>query len=304
MILITKKIVVFCILLFPSLFSYSNTDRVYGTVKNDEGKPIDLCVIKAANSNHATYSNQRGEFSLEYDADSTHSVILFCMGYETKEVSIGGDTLRVVLKRKANKLNDVVVSADQDRGKIKQGLLGKKNLKPFGICTGDTGNEWAIYLATDSSRHGLLENIYFYITDEGIPDSRFRVHVYDIDSDYMPGNDLMDSTVIIHAKEGNEWISADVGSRHIPVGRGVFISMEWISGYGNNPALVTSKKFPAQPAFNGQVLAGTEGYHKQFSLCYVRRNINRPWKYLVMAGNARRNVVNPMIYATYTYRKK
>ena len=67
----------------------------------------------------------------------------------------------------------------------------------------------------------------------GIPNSKFRVHVYDIDTSYLPGNDVLDSNVILKATVGNEWVSVDLSSRHIPVGRGVFISMEWISGFGN-----------------------------------------------------------------------
>jgi len=299
-----KRIAIICILLLPALLGYSIGGKVYGTVKDDNGKPIESCVIKAVNSNHATYSNKHGEFSLEYNADSSHALIFFGLGYETKEVSISTDTLEVVLKRKVNMLKDAVVSADYDRGKIRRAMMGKKSLKPHGICTGHTGQEWAIFLGADSTRHGLLENVYFYITKEGLPASRFRVHVYDIDTGYLPGTDLLDSTVILHANAGDEWVSADISARQIPVGRGVFISMEWIAGYGNDLKLVTSKKYPAQPAFNGQVLAYTEGYHKQASLSYVRKNANAQWKYIFMAGSMRKNILNPMAYATYTYYKK
>ena len=80
--------------------------------------------------------------------------------------------------------------------------------------------------------------------------------------------------------------------------------MEWIAGYGNDPNPVTSKKFPAQAAFNGQVLAFTEGYYKRGSLCYVRKDSHSTWHYIVCAGSLKRNTLNPMIYATYLYHKK
>ena len=300
----SKNIVVVCILLLSVLSGYSKQHKVYGTVMSDVGKPVELCVIKAVNTNYSTYSNEHGIFSLTYDADSSHTLIFFCLGYETQEVRITGDTLRVVLRRKLNKLDEVVVSANNNQGKIIRGILGKKNLKAFGICTGLIGNEWAIFLQADPKRPGELEKIYYYITKEGMPSSRFRAHVYDIDTGYMPGTDLLDSIVILHANEGDEWVSVNVSSRHISVGRSVFVSMEWISGYGNSNVLITSKKFPAQAPFNGQVLAFTEGYYKQSSLVYERKNANTPWRDRLIAGTSKKNILNPMIYATYTYHKR
>jgi hypothetical protein len=302
-IFINKEVIVIGILLMLPMVSYSKQSIVRGIITNTDEKPINLCLIKATNSNLATYSNEQGTFSLEYDTDSSNSLIFICMGYESKEVKIYGDTLKVVLNRKVNKLNEVVVHAG-NRGKIKHGVMGKKNLKPFGICTGHIGQEYAIFLGADSSRHGELETMYFYITKEGVPNSRFRVHVYDIDTGYMPGSDLLDSIVILHANMGDEWVSADVSARHVAVGRGVFISIEWILGYGNNPNLVTSKNFPAAGRFNGQVPAYTQDYYKQSSLLYIRKNAAMPWRYLFAAGSFKKNTLNPMVYATYTYYKR
>jgi hypothetical protein len=299
-----KCAIILSVLLSQFLLSYSKPHKVYGTVRSDEGHPVAFCVVKAVNSSSFTESNERGEFLLEYDRDSSHSLMFYSLGFETKEIRILSDTLRIVLKRRVNKMDDVVVAASHNKKKVRHGLMGKRNLKPMGIITGFLGNEDAIFLGADSSRHGILENIYYYIADGGLPHSKFRVHVYDIDTGYMPGNDLLDSVVILHGNEGNEWVAVNVQSRNIPVGRGLFISMEWISGYGNDLRLVTSKKYPRQPPFQGQILAATEGYYKQFSLYYIRKNTKSPWRYYVSAGTAKRNILNPMIYATYTYRKK
>jgi hypothetical protein len=293
---------VFVLLLFTVL-SHAHNSKVYGTVKNEDGSPVELCVVKAVHSDYFTQSNRLGEFSLEYNSGSSDSVVFLCLGYESKDVRIDNDTLRVVLHRKANVLNEVTVQAENTRRKIKHGIMGKRNLKPFGIFNGSIGDEAAILLRADSSRHGTLENIYFYIFNEGLPDSRFRAHVYDIDTAFWPGADLVDTTLILHANKGNEWVSADLSSRHIPVGRGVFVSLEWISGYGNVETKVKSKTYPAQPAFNGPVLSGTEGYYKQGYGNY-RRHKNGDWGYISSRGSSWKNNVNLMVYATYTYRKK
>ena len=182
--------------------------------------------------------------------------------------------------------------------------MGKKHLRPYGICTGNYGKETAIWLTADSSRHGYLKEAFFYIVaDEGIPNTKFRVHVYNLDSSrYWPDQDITDSNVILHADKGDEWVSVDLSSKKIPVGRGVFISMEWIAGQGNNPKFINAK-YEAQRNFNGQVLAFTQGYYKEGSLMYSRRVLSSKWNAINLAGTSKRNVLNPMVYCTYNYIK-
>ena len=287
----------FCLLL--GLTGYSKEHSVFGIVVTTNGKPVDCCIIKVVNQNISASSNARGEFSLTYDDHLSDSLIFYRLGFEARQIFISADTLKVILKSTVNNLDEVIVSS-RHKGRTRHGVMGKSNLEPFGICTRQIGNESAIFLQANLKRHGQLEKIFFYITNEGIPGSRFRVHVYDIDTAYLPGNDLLDSVVILHANEGNEWVSVDISSRHITVGRGVFVSMEWISGYGNSEALLTAKNYPVGD-FNGQVLSFTHGYHKQGSLYYVRRNKQSKWDYLWTGGSFAKWVLNPMIYATYTY---
>ena len=182
--------------------------------------------------------------------------------------------------------------------------MGKKHLKQYGICTGHIGQESAIFLQADPERHGELEKIYFFISKGGLPGTRFRVHVYDIDTGYMPGNDLLDSNMILHANSGDEWVEADVSNMHILLSRSVFVSMEWISGYENNTDLVSYDKYSEQGTFNGQILAFTQGYCKKGSLFYSRKNANTKWTYFTLQGSSWRNTLNPMIYTTYTYYEK
>src|SRR5271166_2574841 len=111
MILMVKRTIIVCILLFPALLGYSKDGKVNGKITDDQGNPVGLCEIKAVNSGYATQSNARGEFSLHYNTDSSHSLIVSCLGYETQEVRIEDNALWVVLKHKVNRLNDVVVEA-------------------------------------------------------------------------------------------------------------------------------------------------------------------------------------------------
>jgi hypothetical protein len=301
--LTVKRTLIVCTLLLPSTLSYSQQRKVYGMVKSEDGQPVEFCLVKTVNSDRSTSCDAQGEFFLVYDADSTNALFFYCLGFESKEVRIDGDSLSVVLKHKVNKLTDIVVLATHEHGPVKSDIMGMSALTPHGICTGRIGSEVAVFLGADGRRHGMLENIYFYITKEGIPNSKFRVHVYEVDSNYLPGTDLLGDAVIAHGNDGDEWVSVNVSSSHIAVGYGVFIAMEWIAGYGNSPAIVTSKKYPAQPPFNGQALAFTEDYNKRSSILYMRESTRMPWADIFTPDPARRNILHPMIYATYVYYK-
>ena len=226
------------------------------------------------------------------------------MGYVTKEMAIGDDQLWIVLKHKLNKLGPAEVNAGFEGGKLKHDVLGRDDLEPYGICSDVIGSENAIFLSADQDRHGVLEDVFFYITKDGIPNSKFKVHVYNMNDQFMPGEELLDSTVILHAKKGNEWVKADLSSRHILIGRGVFISIEWLSGTGNNVNVITEKKGHEQIKYNTMVLAMTKGYSHEGSLNYQRGNFYHDWHHPDFEVPGSEHNLNPMIYATYTYYKR
>jgi hypothetical protein len=289
------------LLMLAGLHGHCQHQRVWGIVKDDKGNAIPACTVHATKGGGVAVTDKNGYFLLVTTLPD--SVEFYSLGYAKKKIAITGDTMNIVLPQQIATIDEVNVSADHQRRKTKTAIMGKKNLKPYGMFSGFTGNETAIFLKADSSKHGTLNEIFFYILKDGLPNAKFRVHVYDIDTSYLPGQDLLDTTVIASATTGDEWVRVDVSRWHVPVGRGVFISMEWIAGYGNDPRLVKSTRYPAQGYVNGQILSATQGYFKQYSLMYNRAKPGANWGYQVLAGSLKRNVLNPMVYATYTYYK-
>ncbi len=294
------KIVGLLVLLACAGAAYAAPRRIYGVVRNAEGQPVVRCVVRPSNKAQPVLTDTDGHFMLQVDR-GVEALTFQSMGYETKTVAIKRDTIRVILDHKIMQLEDVVVATGKNKY-YRQGILGKDKLKPFGICTGETGDEWAIFLDADSAKHGVLDQIFIYILRDGIPNARFQVHVYDIDTPGIPGRDLLDTILIAHANTGNEWVKVDVSSMQVPVGMGIFISVEWVAGYNNNMQLVMSRKYPAQPPFNGQVVAFTEGYHKRGSLMFRRNALeDTAWEYMILGGETKKSVLNAMVYATYHY---
>ena len=229
---------------------------ITGKVIDENHNPIPFCVVRVLTTDHAAYCNELGGFTIT--ANKKDQLLFHCVGYEDKLITANTDSIIVMLNVRVENMNEVAITAHKaSKHKYKLGVLGKKHLKPYSIFTGEIGSETAIYLKADTSKKGYIKEVCFYILKEGIPDSRFRVHVYDIDTNYLPGKDLTDSNIIVHGNAGNEWVKVDLSAKSIPVGRGVFVSMEWIEGYNNSKKYYRSSKYYNEPPFQGQVLAST-----------------------------------------------
>ncbi len=212
--------------MLAGLHGHCQHQRVWGIVKDDKGNAIPACTVHATKGGGVAVTDRHGSFLLVTTLPD--SVEFYSLGYAKKKIAITGDTMNIVLPQQIATIDEVNVSADHQRRKTKTAIMGKKNLKPYGMFSGFTGNETAIFLKADSSKHGTLNEIFFYILKDGLPNAKFRVHVYDIDTSYLPGQDLLDTTVIASATTGDEWVRVDVSRWHVPVGRGVFISFQTI----------------------------------------------------------------------------
>jgi len=293
-----------CIVLLSSVVCCAQQHSAFGRVLNEQGEPVARCMVRAAYTQHAVQCNERGEFNIAYDADKSKSLVFSCMGYDTRELNVTADSMIVILHHRINELKEAIVEAEPGTGKKHMGVLGKKNLKQSAVCSDIAGSEVAIFLWSNGLKRSKLQEIYFYITKDGIPNADFRVHIYALDTNYLPGKDLLDSNLVLHATKGDEWVRTDIGELNVPVGKGVFISMEWLSGSGDNPNVVTSKKDLADVHYNAQVLGMTGGYSKGGSLTFNRSRKYPEWECWDNYPERFEEHLNPMIYATYSFWKK
>ena len=278
----------------------------YGRITDDAGKAIPFAIVQVKDQNQGVYSNEQGIFSFQADLALQRTLIFFSLGYEKQELSaatLPKDSIIIRLVQKDFSLQ-AVTFVDKERRLA--ATLGRKNVSHTGDSYGKYGSEHAIFLQPIIPvRHALLKDIYVYITNEGIPSTRFRVHVYKADPETgMPGPDITDSNMIVHAENGNEWVHIDVSHKRIPVKRsGIFVSVEWVSGNGNVMKNMQSAKNPDVTLYNGQVLGLTDQYGPQ-SLAYARHVLlNDEWiqfpcpDYITPFSKC----LNPMIYCTYSY---
>ena len=297
----------YLLLLLVTLVSVNSfaQERVFSGRVMDKGKRegVPFCVVKVKDRNEGVYTDENGRFSFSANPDSAKAFIFFCLGYAKREIPAGEfvkDSMIIELQKESTGLKEVVVTAEN--GKIRHKNLGRKKLKHITDCYQKYGEEDAMFLyVSKMTNNTRLKELCVYITNEGAPDTKFRLHVYERDpATNLPGKELTDSNLIVHANKGNEWVKADLSSKHIPVAGGVFVSVEWIAGHGNNDASLTSRKHADVKDHNGQVLGLAKNYGVPF-MCH-RSSFHTEWKTNMEVG------LNPsycpMIYGTYTYTKR
>lgn len=312
-------LLVLCFL--QAVLCFSVEKLIIGKVVDKNHKSIPYAIVEQPGRYAGLYCDEDGVFSTPVNPDSVKQLLIYARGYEAREVLIekfGEDTFVIQLTEKARALREVAISSKRTKkAKVKEGVLGRRKLSCNGAAYMTYGEEVAIYLeAIDPKRISYLKDIFVYITNEGIPNSKFRIHVYDEDTATgEPLNDITDSILVAHADKGDEWVSVNVSNLRIPVKNGIFISVEWLSGYGNNPGRIAIEHprqyhtgghgFKYAPNYyNGQVLGETWKYGIQF-IAYSRSpQDNGEWKYIALPGLRRKYMphwINPMIYCTYTY---
>jgi hypothetical protein len=278
--------------------------RVFvGRITDRQHRGIPFAIVQVKDRPQGVYTDENGAFAFTADAAEVQTLVFFCMGYEKKEMAVAGlpaDSIMVTLNSQATALREVAITGR--KGKARTATLGnsRRQLHHDGECYRNYGAETAIKLKADTAHDGVLKEVYVYITGDGDWRTRFRVHVYEWD--LLPGRELTDSNIIVAATRPDSWVRVDLTALRIPVNDGLFVSVEWISGYGNTQQVLGSAKHPEVTAYNGQVPGLTTGYGKP-SRTYSRKPFASEWEWYDDAAAPRKGgyFLNPMIYATYSY---
>ncbi len=98
---------VFC-MLCTGIAGFAQSRIVTGTVTDNSHAGIPGVSVKAANSNKATVTDIKGNFSLSLDA-GRQTLVFSYIGYDSQEVPVTGPTVNVVMKESNSQLSEVIV---------------------------------------------------------------------------------------------------------------------------------------------------------------------------------------------------
>ncbi|MEO6548465.1 MAG: TonB-dependent receptor [Ferruginibacter sp.] len=102
-----KSVLLFCLLLFS--FTVFSQKKVTGKVTDPESKPLPNVTINAKGTSVSTISSPDGFFTITVP-ETTTTLQVSSVGYETKEISVAGKTsVDIVIAAQTSSLNEVVV---------------------------------------------------------------------------------------------------------------------------------------------------------------------------------------------------
>lgn len=203
-------------------------------IDSKSGKPISYAHIKLKNGAKGVIADFNGYFSLDNNFTKKDTIVVSCIGYQTKQLLVRNIDSETKIKLEASQQNikEVTITAKKTKFKIKTLGITKKprNIDSYYyIGRAMNGEERAVWIPNEYSVQGKLDFINIYVTDLGFPDAHFRVHVYDCNPlEIKPGNELTSSNIIASGGEGNRWVNVDMREEKISIGEnGCFIGIEW-----------------------------------------------------------------------------
>ena len=213
-------------------FCYGQSTNLTGEIKDfTTGEPLPYATIEIFNLKTGTIADKNGIFHFEITPKNlTDDTICFSyVGYETTKMSIED----FIQSSGIIELNDMPVMLGEITvipKKYSTIIAGIKDNEPSSpqyanLFGANKGN----FIENKQKKKGWIKSVSYYIHTDGNPTTPFRVRVYDIDENKLPGKDILNKNVVVSASKPG-WFAVDLSEYNIPFpSEGVFVMMEWIN---------------------------------------------------------------------------
>jgi hypothetical protein len=195
--------------------------QIKGTVRDSIGNPIPYVSIFVENENKTTTSEENGSFSIQVSLDA--KLIFSALGYERKTI-LASKTSKVVLKRIIFDLDDVVIKKGKSPKTLEIGQVSNAILEAF-----DTGPKIDAKFFPYQEKYKKtkwIKKIKLF-TDSPIERSSVKLHIYSVDENGFPGEELLTQDLIVYLKKGIFRHQFDVYDLNIEMPEnGIFIAFE------------------------------------------------------------------------------
>ncbi|MDD2635525.1 MAG: carboxypeptidase-like regulatory domain-containing protein [Bacteroidales bacterium] len=299
----TKIFITFLLLII--LFDCKSQNSIEGhIIDGNTGRDILFANVYIKDKKNGVISDQNGFFKLDIKKENyIDTLVISVLGYEVKNIAI-----KSFLESKSKKTillfeNEIIlpevsiISYEIKRTKI----IGNYAIEqPEGRYYMRAGSHIAVHIPNNKNEKLYLKNALFYIKNEGHPNTKFRVHVYDVcDSFGMPGNDILPVNKIVSAIKGEAWLEVDLTVYNIKIPeKGVFVAMEWLPDSQEFPYEVFFSNEEKASINHGQILGGIINNKSIFG----RKNESNAWNksflgawYQSPVSPESRTILNPAI---------
>lgn len=197
-------------------------------VKDSTGNPIQYASV-IWGRNNGLVTNANGYLQIP-DKTKIDSLIISAIGYHNKIIKderlFKNSTIDIVLQQSVYQLPEITIAnyeKEEELGCINTNKQTSyfKNL----IC----GNLQAAFLINSYNYPALCKSISVFIAKQSSNNIPFRLRLYEINKDNLPGKDLISKNMTVLSYKTNSWNTYDLDS--IPVQlppNGFFVAVEWL----------------------------------------------------------------------------
>lgn len=221
------------LLFFLSIALNAQTIRLKGTVKDATTKQlIGAATLSIPDKKLFFPTNGQGYFNVSdvkiVTADIVH---ISCIGYQTKKISVSQ------LEKEADvELHPQVVQLSEVSVGITEIKVGSK-AKYYDV-TGSIMPDMdaALFMKGSPKKKGMIKSVGFFLTDgtngnvHGDATAPFRVRLFEVNSEGMPGKELTKEVIIVNADTSDQWFDVNLTHLHIKnPSKGFFVSFSLLT---------------------------------------------------------------------------
>lgn len=226
-------------------------ETIRGVLRSvDSEEPIPFAPIGIPGKHLGTISKPDGSYEINLSKASPNDSLVFSsLGYKRKAFLISElpAYFDVSLEEEATLLSEIVVTAKKEksrdekfgRTKPSKRTRGQNGLKEFGF-----GGEQGIRI--NALNPYFLEEVSFHMRFNTVDSALFRLNIYEINEDGLPGKSLLKQNLFVKSEKGQNWIRKQLEEERLFINQDIIITYEvvrvWFNPRSTNALYLTFGK--------------------------------------------------------------
>lgn len=210
----------FLLFLLMGFLGFSQTK---GTVKDSvTGQPIAYVSVWIENENIGTTAEENGEFVINTD-DQNKNLVFSVLGYERKVCKVS-DAKSVLLSPFSYELGEVIITSKKEKRQLEIGKT--KSVIQEAFDNGPRMDAKFFPYKKEYKKTKWIQKVTI-LTDSKVEDAIIKLHLYEVDENGFPGEELLSKDYIVTLQKGIFKHKVDVSEFNIQMPEnGIFVAFE------------------------------------------------------------------------------
>jgi CarboxypepD_reg-like domain len=193
-------------------------------------KPLQFATVESLIKKWGKYTDSTGSVSIMDSIWKTGEIACSYVGYTTKVVVLKQETNEILLSKKEQVLNDILVTPCKEFKEQKLAIRNKKSNYSFGYSAASNGFIWATFVPNNTGKFGFIKSISFASKkhyNAAIIETPIRIRFFSLDSvTQLPEEEITTESIILTPNEKG-WNAFDISTYKISVPEnGIVVAFE------------------------------------------------------------------------------